>query len=302
MVFWLFVKWKFALISIASLILDAVPMQKYAPVTSPDGDTTGALKIMSYNVHYFAAPDCLNDTVTFGLITDFFKQSDADIICLQESSCSDERKEILASIYKYTEIIEVKERNMNIFCLSKFPIEKAERIEYESENNLSGCFYIRYNGELLRIVNNHFESINITQTDKEEFKSYVRKAIEDENDGVEGSKRIADHIRKATVIRQGQAEAIAKFIGKNPKNTIVLGDFNDTPISYTHYLIDQKLTDCYAARGWLTGFSYENHGMFVRIDHTFCSDDFEPVKCYVDNSVVFSDHYPIITYLKKATK
>ena len=96
-----------------------------------------------------------------------------------------------------------------------------------------------------------------------------------------------------------QAETVAETIGSNPKNTIVLGDFNDTPLSYTHHLFDQKLNDCYAERGVLMGFSYVNHGMFVRIDHTFCSDDFETVKCYVDNSAAYSDHYPIITYLKR---
>lgn len=299
MVFWLLLKWKYALISIVALLLGAIPMQKYAPVTGPDKDTEGALKIMSYNVHGFNAPDSVTDAKTFGLVKEYIRDCGADIICLQESACSEERKDTLASIYKYMKEIEGSDYSMNVMCLSKYPIEKAERIEYESRGNLSACFHVRYKGELLRIVNNHFESINITQTDKEEFKSYIKKTLEDNSDGLEGSKRIADHIRKATAIRQKQAETVAETIGSNPKNTIVLGDFNDTPLSYTHHLFDQKLNDCYAERGFLMGFSYVNHGMFVRIDHTFCSDDFETVKCYVDNSAAYSDHYPIITYLKR---
>lgn len=300
MAFWLFVKWKYAIISILSLIICAAPMQKYAPFTGPDEDTDGALKIISYNVHCFAAPDVFSDTITMGNILNYLDHSDADIICLQESYVSPERKDEFVSNYKYVEVVEDPSIGIGLTCLSKYPIVKTERIEYDSKHNLSACFHVRYKDETIRVINNHFESINITQDDKEGFKSYVKKALEDDNDGLEGSKRIAGHIRDATIIRQKQAEAVAKFIGRNPKNTILLGDFNDTPLSYTHHVIEEKLTDCYAERGWLTGFSYVNHGMFVRIDHTFCSDDFKTVKCYVDNSVDYSDHHPIITYLKRA--
>lgn len=300
MAFWIFVQWKYAFVSIATLIVGHVPMQKYAPVTSPDEDTTGTLKIMSYNVHGFVAPDAVADTVTINLLKDYLKNSDADIICLQEAYLFPGKKEKIEHLYKYMESVEDPALGIGLLCLSKYPIEKAERIAYESKGNLSACFHVRYKGELLRIMSNHLESIKLSQDEKEEFKSYVKQALKDKSEGMEGSMRIADHIRKATVIRQSQAETIAELVGNDAKNTIVLGDFNDTPLSYTHYLMDKKLKDCYAERGWLTGFSYVNHGMFVRIDHTFCSDDFEPVKCYVDKSVEYSDHYPIITYLKKA--
>ena len=299
MAFWLFVKWKYAFISVLTLIIGAVPMQKYAPVTSPDEDTDGALKVISYNVHCFAAPDVYSDTVTMGKIQDYLNHSDADIICLQESYILPERKDEFKPNYKYMEVVEVPSIGIGMTCLSKYPIEKAEKIEYESEHNLSACFHVRYKGELIRVINNHFESINMSQDDKEGFKSYVKRALEDENDGVEGSKRIAGLIRNATVIRQKQAEVVAKFIGKQPKNTILVGDFNDTPLSYTHHVINKKLTDCYTERGWLAGYSYVNHGMFVRIDHTFCSDDFRTIKCYVDDDADYSDHHPIITYLKR---
>lgn len=299
MAFWLFIKWKYAFISILTLLIGVIPMQKYAPITGPDEDIDGALKVISYNVHCFAAPDVYKDSVTMGNILEYLNHSDADIICLQESYVIPERKDEFKSDYKYMEVVEDPSIGIGLTCLSKYPIEKVERIEYESKHNLSACFYVRYKDSLIRVINNHFESIRISQADKKEFKSYVKKALEDENDGVEGSKRIAGHIRNATVIRQKQAETVAEFIGKNPKNTILLGDFNDTPLSYTHHVINKKLTDCYTERGWLTGFSYVNHGMFVRIDHAFCSDDFKTVKCYVDDDVDYSDHHPVITYLRK---
>ena len=39
--------------------------------------------------------------------------------------------------------------------------------------------------------------------------------------------------------------------------------------------------------------------IYVRIDHAFCSQDFKPFAFKVDNTVPFSDHYPMIGYLKR---
>lgn len=303
MAFWIFISWKYAFISILTLLIGHVPMQKYAPITGPDEETSdNALKLISYNVHGYSMEGVPGRANSMDLILDYLKHSDADIVCLQESYFYPGQKERVDSIYKYVESFEDQALGIGVACLSKYPIEKVEKIEYESKGNLSACFYVRYKGELLRVMNNHLESIKLDQDDKDGFKSYIKKTLEDDSEGMEGSLRIADHIKKAAVIRQKQAEAIADLVGENPRNTIVLGDFNDTPLSYTNHVIGKNLTDCYAERGWLTGFSYANHGMYVRIDHTFCSNDFEVTKCFVDDMIDYSDHYPIITYLTKGGK
>jgi len=300
MVLWVLIKWKYAFISILTLIIGYTPMHKYAPITPPDGDTTGTLKIISYNVHCFSSPYSENDTANFSQILDYLKKEDADIVCLQEAYLYPGKKERLEEIYKYVETYSNNALGIAVTTLSKTPIEKVEGIDYDTDSNISACFYVRYKDNTLRIMSNHLESIKLTLDDKKEFKSYVKGALEEENQAAqEGTLRIANHIKKATVKRQSQAEVLSELIGDNPKNTILLGDFNDTPLSYSHYLINQKLTDCYSECGWLTGFSYVNNGMYVRIDHTFCSDDFKTVKCYVDKSANFSDHNPMITYLIK---
>lgn len=302
MAFWLFCKKRYTLISLVTLIAGYIPMNKYAPITpQEDKVPENSLKIISYNVHCFQTPDAVNDTVTFGKLIEYLVDVDADIVCLQEAYLRGDNKERLQAVYKYVETYQNDALGTAVTCLSKTPIVKVEPIEYESKGNLSACFYVKYQGKMLRVMNNHLESIKLKSTDKEKFKGYVKDALEND-ESREGSKRIADYIRKAAKERQPQAEMLAELIGDDAKNTIVVGDFNDTPLSYCHYLIDQKLTDCYAKRGLFMGFSYTNNGMYVRIDHTFCSDDFEVVKCYVDNTVDYSDHYPIITNLARAEK
>ncbi len=298
---WLVVKWKYALISLIALIIGYVPMHKYAPINPQIDDTEGTLELITYNVHNFWSTPEYGDSCTIDLIVDYLAESKADIVCLQEALPEGETLEKLQKHYKYIESF-TENGSSPIACLSKTPIVRMEKIEYESHGNRSVCFYIKYKGQILRIINNHLETVGLELEDKAEFKSIIDGEIEDDEYKQEGIKRIAGFISRSMGKRQSQAENVANFIGDNAKNTIALGDFNDTPLSYTHYMIDRKLTDCYAERGQGLGFSYEQNGMHVRIDHAFCSDDFETVKCYVDDEAVFSDHYPLRIYLARSNK
>lgn len=299
--FWLFVKWKYSFLSFLTLILGYIPMHKYAPFSQKADKVESTLSLITYNVHSFHSPGEFSDSSTVDLVIDYLAESKADIVCLQEAHPKGETLEKLQKHYKYIETF-TEHGSSPIACLSKTPIERVEKIEYESHGNRSACFYIRFKGQLLRIINNHFETVGLEHDDKEEFKSIVEGAIENDEYKQEGVKRIAKSISKAMGKRQLQAESVAKFIGDNTRNTLALGDFNDTPLSYTHYLIDQKLTDCYAERGRFTGFSYEQNDMHVRIDHAFCSEDFEVVDCYIDDKATFSDHYPLKLFLKRSNK
>ena len=79
---------------------------------------------------------------------------------------------------------------------------------------------------------------------------------------------------------------------------IVCGDFNDTPLSYTHRVISNGLIDCFVETGNGPGVSYNRSKMYVRIDNILCTPDFKPYACKVDDSIKNSDHYPIMCWLK----
>ena len=50
------------------------------------------------------------------------------------------------------------------------------------------------------------------------------------------------------------------------------------------------------------GLSYNQKGFYFRIDHVFVSDYWQTYETHVDKSAPWSDHYPMITYLKKRKK
>ena len=152
------------------------------------------------------------------------------------------------------------------------------------------------------MVNNHFESNKLNQEDKDKFKSIVKGTMDNDSVRTE-SKLLLGKLSGAVKVRAPQVQKVADYIEKTRKergiSAIVCGDFNDTPISYSHKRLSENLTDCYVASGNGPGFSYHRAGMFVRIDNIFCSEEWQPYAAEVDDKITLSDHYPIICWLKK---
>ena len=81
---------------------------------------------------------------------------------------------------------------------------------------------------------------------------------------------------------------------------IVCGDFNDSPVSYTHHRIAScGLTDAFVAAGNGLGRSFNRDAIVVRIDNILHSKHWKAYRCEVDDSNKDSDHYPIACYLKR---
>ena len=107
------------------------------------------------------------------------------------------------------------------------------------------------------LINNHLESNKLTYEDK---KVYVEMIKSPEKDKVEhGARLLISKLAEATAIRARQANAIAHVIdslNNKGRSIIVCGDFNDTPISYTHRVISQNLDDAFVQSGNGIGISY----------------------------------------------
>ena len=115
----------------------------------------------------------------------------------------------------------------------------------------------------------------------------------------EESKRLLVKLGAHNVVRANQVRALARYIGQHTDVPVIFcGDFNDTPISYSRYVIGQHLTDCFRESGNGLGWSFWRDAIRVRIDHIFCSSQLTPVSCNEDDSIKLSDHYPMICGLK----
>lgn len=304
LVFWIVFHWRGAFIPVVGYIIAYFPIRAYIPFNFPAEPPEGSVKVMSYNVFNFAGDDA-----GYGkdnLIVDYLCNSGADIICLQEASAKgigeSEVDSVMKQEYPYSSTDSEEGSHDCLRLYSKFPILKKERINYESETNLSMAYVLDIHGEKVLLVNNHFESTKLNEEDKTNFRNIVKGHMDNDMARVE-SKLIFGKLSVAAKIRAPQIKAVAGYIDKTRKETgmsvIVCGDFNESPISFTHSVLSEILTDCYVASGNGPGFSYHQNGMYVRIDNIFCSEEWQPYAAEVDNKMGVSDHYPIMCWLKK---
>lgn len=291
--FWLVFKRTFALIPLTGILLCAWAARAYYPINIPQSVPDNAIKFMSYNVMTFSnkTKASWNDKD----IIKYIKESNADIVCLQEAGGlggAIDNGQLEIDEYPYHNTVAKK----GIACLSKYPILSSNNISYASEGNSSCAYEILVGTDTVLVVNNHFESYRLNDTDKKSYKELIKKP---EEANVEKSyDTLTDKLAAANAKRGPQVDSVATFIENSKhKYIIACGDFNDSPISYSHHRMTQNLNDAYTRSGCGPGLSYNRHGMYFRLDHILINDNIESHKTVVDSSNEHSDHYPIYSYL-----
>ena len=307
LVVWCFCRLRSIWLPLLGFILCYGPIRTYSPFNFPEDKPHGSIKVLSYNVFMFSSWDEPHGAKN--PIVDYIVKSKADLVCLQEAQArldnGDQIYSTLKKYYPYFKLMIKKHPGADyIVLLSKYPVLWQDTIPYGSSSNQSVAYMLDIKGTKTLVVNNHFESNGLSSGDKEGFKTLVKgelKTDEAKKQSVHLIKKLGD----VSARRAPQAEAVARFVKKYLDKqipVILCGDFNDSPLSYTHHVISKELNDCYVESGNGPGISYHKSGMYFRIDHIFCSDDFESYGAKVDNSVTTSDHYPIYCWLKYRPK
>ena len=297
LVFWAFFRLRGVWLPVLGFILCFQPVRTYCPINFPSDPPKDALKVLSYNVWLFHSWDSLENR----RILDYIIEQKADIVCLQEASMDSGHKmdsyEILCSHYAHSDSTRVATGDV-LYAFSRYPILHKEHVAYESKSNHSSAFYLKVGRDTVLLLNNHFESIGYSEDEKKEISEIVGGDMK--GDTVETkSEQYFAKLTAATRRRAPQARAVEAYIEEHSQYPIILcGDFNDSPISYTHHRLASVLTDCHTATAFGPGISYHRKNMYVRIDNILCSRHFTPYACRVDRSIDASDHYPISCYLK----
>lgn len=302
LLFWLVVYFRYAAVSLAGMLCCLSPIRTYCPINfGRDEAPEGAVKFLSYNIMGFEAdhPDTPDNP---NRILNYLRDSDADIICLQEYITGGRLKQShidkVLSKYPYKRYHRVGKGSNGLACYSRYPILSAERVGYDSEFNGSVAYTIRKDNDTLMVINNHLESNKLTIDDRETYVKMIKSP--ESTDVKKGSRLLLTKLAEATSIRSTQADSVAHIIKNRPhQSLIVCGDFNTSPISYAHHTIADGLTDAFVESGFGLGISYHRNGFYFRIDHILVSPDLQTYRCTVDNSISNSDHYPIWCYIAR---
>ena len=299
--FWLTFKWRKIWIPIVGYLLAYPPLAIYMPLHTSHEVPEDCIKFISYNVCTYGGNYKYEQG--FDTVYNYLKRQNADIVCLQEDVDS-WRKYVIQryqKIYPYndTTIFIQTESSLNGLGIhTHFPIIRKEVIPYESLANGSVAYFLQVGSDTLLVINNHLESTHLTDEDRDNYKRMLRGKMEGDTAKAE-SIMLLDKLGKAAAKRAEEAEIVHRYVEAHRQYpTIVCGDFNDNPISYSRRTISEGLTDCFAATGRGIGLSYNQKGFYFRIDHILCSPELTPYNCQIDDKMDASDHFPIICWLK----
>ncbi|WP_321478678.1 endonuclease/exonuclease/phosphatase family protein [uncultured Bacteroides sp.] len=304
-IFWIIVQYKLALFTFIGFACCYTQIRTYIPVNFSNSDPPKeCLKVLSYNVMGF---NNLKLTKGENPILAYMKDSKADIICIQEYAYSQDKRYVTqkkieqylqAYPYKNIQNIGEKESTNKIACYSKYPILSSTVLRYKSAYNGSVRYELKVKNDTLTLINNHLESNKLTKEDKVIYEEMINSP--EAQKVKSGSKLLITKLAEASAIRALQARKIHNEITSSKhKYIIVCGDFNDTPISYTHRIIAKGLKEAFTESGTGLGISYNQNKFFFRIDNILISKNFKAYKCTVDHSIKDSDHYPIWCYISK---
>jgi len=257
--------------------------------------TVETMKVLTYNVEFLTHAGKETDEGLNPLIA-YIRDLNADIVCLQEVGIDfiqkgrfeTTNKEALKA-YRYVASGEHEERYSVVF-LSKYPIIRFNRIDYESQSNSSWVYDIKRGKDTLRVINNHLESNKLNREEKDQYTEVLQKRESSKITKVAGL--LGNKVGKSTRIRGSQADAIAKIIQDSPYEVIVCGDFNDVPGSYTYRKIRTDILDCWVEKGNGWGHTFHENLFLFRIDYILHTPAIRCTETNVDR-VHYSDHYPV---------
>ena len=300
-IFWVFINYRYALVPLIGFLVCFPQIRTYIPFNSTTKTIPeGSIKILSYNVMNFSN---LEKKDGKNPILSYLVNSKADIICLQEYNAAQNKKYLTEAdikkalkAYPYRSIHNPEKGGSQLACFSKFPILSARPIKYESTYNGSMQYTLKVNEDTITLINNHLESNKLTKEDKVIYEDMIKdpnaKKVKT------GLRQLIRKLAEASAIRAVQADSIARLVASyKGGGIIVCGDFNDSPISYTHRVVGEGLNDAFVESGNGFGISYNQNHFYFRIDNILLSKNLKSYRCTVDNTIKSSDHYPIWCYV-----
>ena len=308
LIFWsFFSKWKLAFISLIAILLCHKPVTTFFPMhLFPEKAPQGAIEVLTYNVQGF--PEERSKSSSAHPILDYIASTDADIVCLQEYLVSKTGQSIISqqdvnrilNQYPYRSVTGLESSGkyhiFGLACFSKYPIEKTKEVVFESSYNGAAVYTINVDGKKLSVANVHLESNSIMAEDKKLYSDFLQNS--DSVKLEEVTRNIRNRLGAAYRMRAQQVAKVKQFIEtQETEGTIICGDFNDTPISYSYHQMKRGLNDAYVSTAFGPGITYHKDLFLFRIDHIMHSEQMHAFKTKVDK-IKYSDHYPLRTSLK----
>ena len=301
LIYWIIKKKWWIIIPIAAILLNSSYLASIFQVTIsssklPDGKIP--IRIASYNAGKFKSWEHFE---TQYYISEFLKNDKANIICFQEyrenTKINADTLSRLLNCPHHAIAYLPGSTTLGTGIFSKYPILQFGKIPLASQTNDAMWVDIQTGETRIRIISCHLQTTNFSKKRRLLDDPVLQNAdIQQVEDVVTD---ISQELAQNFKIRATQAQIVRQVIDTTRIPTIVCGDFNDTPSSYTYQYIKGDLKDSFKTRG--NGYAYTFRGIhhLLRIDFILYSKEFKCIDYYSPEKE-WSDHNPIISefYLK----
>ncbi|MBQ9195589.1 MAG: endonuclease/exonuclease/phosphatase family protein [Bacteroidales bacterium] len=253
-----------------------------------------SLKVVSYNVGLFAHSDGAQDRLALAdSVCAFLLKQDADIICLQEfylPSGENPDRWLRRHFPGYKAeyyLLTGKSGRAGNLTLSRRGVHDRGKEVFEKSTNMAVWTDVKLDSSTVRIYNCHFESYNISLSGL--VKGLRNDAFLEET----GLK-----MRRSITSRPKQVAHVLQSMEKAPVRSLAVGDFNDSPLSYTYFRLQRGRKDSFVKAGKGFGATYRALWPLLRIDYILYPKNLEAISFEV-LSAPYSDHNPIVaTYFE----
>lgn len=258
----------------------------------------GDIEVLSYNVRAFTGQGTDENINTAQAITEFLREQEPDIICLQEVRLRKNSIFNLAETVKDLQFIKHYQyaRSSTTFgsvTMTRYPIVNMGEIRFRNSRNMSIFTDMLIEGDTVRVYNIHLQSYRM---DPDSY-SIIYKWPEEKND-LKKIREMGSRLKNSFYMRAQQVETIREHIESCPHKIILCGDFNDTPVSYSYMQLNRKLKDAFVCSGKGIMPTYIGKLPSLRIDYIFHSKEYGSYS-FQTHDFRYSDHLPVSCSLVK---
>jgi len=303
---WLMAKPTYAILSFLSLALGwqtIMVLVAWHPGTPfAQKKKPNVLRVASWNVKEFNgnAKNISGHKIRAEEIAYSVQKWQPDIICLQEYNT----KELKGDAANHAQYFENKypysffskdyrTSDLGYFagCIifSKYPIIESQRIPYTNGESVIYATIVK-GDDTIRVYTTHLASFRFKQND-----FVPQETISNELE-VKANLGVASKMKRAFMERAVQANLVRKALDQSTYPTIITGDFNDVPSSYTYKTIKSDMQDAFLKKGFGIGHSFVGLSPTLRIDYILADHSWQ-IKGWESIDEDLSDHHLILSDL-----
>ncbi|MBI1344374.1 MAG: endonuclease/exonuclease/phosphatase [Terrimonas sp.] len=308
--FWAFLRKRIAWISVLALLMAwknitvSFAFHKQHPFSAIKND--GDIRVVSWNVARFIEWKKNNNKGSQQRlkILEQIKQLGGDILCLQEffhspdSTYYNNIDKIQAMGYPYYYFSYDPDgwhQYIGSIIFSRFPIIDTGMVRYFRPSMPEALIYadIRCGNDTVRVFTTHLQSVQFRKNDY----NAMEKVKQVEDSFFVKTKTVLGKVKKALKYRSTQSQVVRDILDNSPYPSILCGDFNDIPNSYTYFTIRGDMQDAFLQKGFGIGRTFSSLSPTLRIDYIFADDHFT-IKQFQRIAKRNSDHYMLRADLK----